>query len=61
MIRSVIFLIILIIYFAVNVLQELLRKVKIESKKIMNEGREDTDNTKDMQSQDLHSLYPFCI
>lgn len=33
---------------------------KIESKKIRMKT-EHTDNTKDMQSQDLHSFYPFCI
>jgi len=35
--------------------------LKIESKTIINEDREGTDNVQDMQSQGLHCLYTFCI
>jgi hypothetical protein len=48
-------------FFSSKYIARLLRKMKIESKKIINEDREQTDNTKDMRSQGLLSLYPSCI
>jgi hypothetical protein len=38
-------------FFCSKYIARLLGKMKIESKKIINEDREQTENTKDMQSQ----------